>query len=54
MITLYAGTPKGLRRSSNTLATGLAADIIWIDLLNPTTEEEHGVEDLLGVDVPDP
>jgi magnesium transporter len=52
MITLYSGTPKGLRRSSNTLATGLAADIIWIDLLNPTTEEEHGIEDLLGVDVP--
>lgn len=52
MITLYAGTPKGLRRSSNTLATGLAADIIWIDLFNPTTEEEHAVEDLLGIDVP--
>jgi magnesium transporter len=52
MITLYAGTPRGLRRSSNTLATGLASDIIWIDLLNPTAEEERGIEELLGLDVP--
>lgn len=34
------------------LATFQAADVLWIDLFDPTREEEKGVEALLGLSVP--
>ena len=30
-----------------------AQDAIWVDLLNPTSDEERSVESLLGIEIPD-
>jgi magnesium transporter len=43
--------PTGLKATSESLATE-AAGAIWFDLINPTREEDHQVEQALGVSVP--
>ena len=52
MLNAYALQEGGLARL--TLAAGAAppAETLWVDLLEPTPEEERGVEAGLGVDVP--
>jgi magnesium transporter len=30
----------------------IPADVLWIDLLNPTREEEQAVEQYLGIEIP--
>ncbi len=52
MITLYAGTSQGLRRASDTIATGVAPDILWIDLFKPTEDEERAIEKAIGLEIP--
>ncbi|WP_108683016.1 magnesium transporter CorA family protein [Methyloceanibacter sp. wino2] len=50
MITIYEA-----REGKLTPQTGLPRatdEAVWIDLLNPTTEEEHIIEQALGIDVP--
>jgi magnesium transporter len=51
MLRTYVRTPDCLRLHD---ATAIAdpADVIWIDLLNPSREEERQVEDDLGIAVP--
>jgi magnesium transporter len=54
MLTLYSAGPLGLQHAHEP-SGGLAAidpRIAWIDLLEPTPEEEKSVEKALGIDVP--
>jgi len=53
MMQFYAVTDGGLERlETNTSATGSLDKALWIDLNEPTPEEEAFVEKALGVDVP--
>ncbi len=52
MITVYTRA-EGVVSAVPLLEDGtLPPDTVWIDLLNPTSEEEHAVERALGVDMP--
>ena len=48
MITAYGPSHGRLER----LDTYAAAEVLWIDLFNPSCEEEQRAEALLGVSVP--
>ncbi len=50
MLTIYDSSGKGLKLHDR--AEPMTGNTIWIDLLQPTTEEDKFVEDLLGVDIP--
>lgn len=54
MITLF--NASGMATTLSAVADGaidsLSPDIVWIDLLEPTAEEDRLVERLLGIDVP--
>jgi magnesium transporter len=50
MITGYVAEGGRLRAVPDVLAS--LADVIWIDLLEPTDEEERALETRLGIDVP--
>ena len=53
MLTLYSAGPQGLQHvHAQPTAGGLDARINWIDLLEPTAEEEKAVENALKIDVP--
>lgn len=52
MIRHYALDGHGLRGNDVTAAAVLPREILWIDLLEPTVEEELKVERDLGIDVP--
>lgn len=49
MLTLYEINGTGLKRRENTLGPGQA---VWLDLLNPSREEEAEVERLTAIQVP--
>ncbi len=52
MITVYR-REDGLLRQGTLAADGtLPADCIWIDLLNPTADEEHRIEAMFDIDAP--
>ncbi len=50
MITTYSGEQGRLECAD--LDTIPLGDVIWIDLMEPTVEEEQRIERLLGIDVP--
>ncbi len=54
MLTLYSAGPLGLQHAHEPSGGLTAIDprIAWIDLLEPTPEEEKSVEKALGIDVP--
>lgn len=52
MIRYYALDGHGLRGNEVTAAAVLPHETLWIDLLEPTVEEELKVERDLGIDVP--
>ena len=52
MIRYYALDGHGLRGNDVTAAAVLPRETLWIDLLEPTVEEELKVERDLGIDVP--
>jgi magnesium transporter len=53
MMTFYGTRDRRLVRLGATSGTPpIATDVLWIDLYNPTREEEQGVETLLGLQVP--
>jgi magnesium transporter len=54
MLYIYARKDDTLTNYSECPAPGTLApeDILWVDLLSPTPEEEVKVEELLGIDVP--
>lgn len=52
MLSVYAQGPAGLVSLPHSAGAPLPAEALWIDLLDPTAEEEKLVEDALGIDVP--
>ncbi|MBS0614784.1 MAG: magnesium transporter CorA family protein [Proteobacteria bacterium] len=53
MITFYSVLPQGLKREQVPPPGGpVDSRIVWIDLLEPSQEEERAVERVLGIDVP--
>jgi magnesium transporter len=52
MLSVYCLTPAGLKRLERTTNAPLPEEAVWLDLLEPTTEEEKLVEQRLGLDIP--
>ncbi len=50
MLTVYAANAGKLVRQTAIPAIG--GDAVWFDLLNPTEDEDHQVEQVLGISVP--
>jgi len=51
MLTVYDVSGNALAHRHDTLPP-LEPATVWLDLLNPTPDEEHHVETLLGIDIP--
>jgi magnesium transporter len=52
MLSIYVPGPKGLELIDLSPAAAIPDEAIWIDLLEPTAEEEKRVEQALAIDVP--
>lgn len=52
MLTVYCLTPAGLKRLEREPDARLPEEAVWLDLLEPTPEEERLVEQRLGLDIP--
>lgn len=52
MLIAYAARPGGLQRVEAGIDQPLPADVVWIDLFEPTTEEDSFVEAAVGASVP--
>ncbi|MBA2241914.1 MAG: magnesium transporter CorA family protein [Chthoniobacterales bacterium] len=52
MITFYAPGRPSVSLTERTLCSELTGTAIWIDVLEPTEEEEQSLEAALGVDIP--
>ena len=52
MITAYRSDCKSVSPSDFSDWSALPDDVVWIDLVEPTSEEEASLEQLLGVDIP--
>jgi len=52
MLSVYCLTPTGLRHLERNTSAPLPEEAVWLDLLEPTPEEEKLVEQRLGLDIP--
>jgi len=52
MLTVYCLAPTGLKRLERNTNAPLPEEAVWLDLLEPTPEEEKLVEQRLGLDIP--
>jgi magnesium transporter len=52
MLSVFAPTDNSLKRAVSVDLAGLPENAVWIDLVKPTTEEDHAVERLAGIAVP--
>jgi magnesium transporter len=52
MLSVFVPEPQGLIRRQQLCSEPLPQDAVWLDLLEPTREEERKVEEFLGIDVP--
>src|SRR5688500_9664144 len=52
MLKVFATRAQGLISLDASAQSIVPEDVVWIDLLEPTLEEEKAVESLLAVDVP--
>jgi magnesium transporter len=52
VLTAFCLTPMGLKRLEREAEAPLPEDAVWLDLLEPTQEEERLVEARLGIDIP--
>lgn len=52
MLSVYCLSPTGLKRIERDPDAPLPEEAIWLDLLEPTLEEERLVEQRLGLDIP--
>ncbi len=52
MIRVYSNASGVLAEQAWMPGTSLGADMVWIDLLNPSSDEEVAVEAALGIDIP--
>lgn len=51
MITYHVGTPEGFNCHSSSDSM-LPKNTVWIDLVNPTPEEDRQIEAMLGISIP--
>ena len=52
MLSVYCLVPAGLKRLERDPGAPLPEDAVWLDLLEPSPEEERLVEQRLGLDIP--
>lgn len=52
MLTAFVQKPQGLVRAEADAGARIPAEALWIDLLEPTIEEEKAVEASLSIDIP--
>jgi len=52
MLSVYCLVPAGLKRLERATEAPLPEEAVWLDLLEPTQEEERLVEARLGLDIP--
>ena len=52
MLSVYCLAPAGLKRLERDPGAPLPEDAVWLDLLEPTPDEERLVEQRLGLDIP--
>jgi magnesium transporter len=52
MLSVYCLVPAGLKKLERDPGAPLPEDAVWLDLLEPTVEEERLVEQRLGLDIP--
>src|SRR6201991_954748 len=52
MLSAYVPSESSLKKLPETATEVLPDHAIWIDLVNPTAEEDHAVERLAGIAVP--
>lgn len=52
MLNVFVPGAKGLERIEAGTSGPIPEEAVWLDLLNPTPEEERRVEQCLGIDVP--
>src|SRR5688500_3496988 len=52
MLSVYSLAPSGLKRLERDPSAPLPEEAVWLDLLEPTLEEERLVEARLGLDIP--
>jgi len=52
VLNVYCLTPLGLKRLEREAGAPLPEEAVWLDLLEPTVEEERLVEARLGIDIP--
>ncbi len=52
MLSVYCLVPGGLKKLERDPGAPLPEDAVWLDLLEPTPEEERLVEQRLGLDIP--
>lgn len=52
MIRIFTKTTSALEPSTLTLGEALPKSVVWIDLINPTKEEDLYVESLTGIEIP--
>lgn len=52
MITFYAPGQPGVQLTDHAICADLTRTAVWIDLFEPTPEDEQALEEALGVDVP--
>jgi magnesium transporter len=52
MLSVYTQAPQGLKRLDRALAEPIPEEALWLDLFEPSVDEERLVEARLGVDVP--
>jgi magnesium transporter len=52
MLSVFAPAETALKKVVSAGPAALPDSAVWIDLLNPTTEEDHAVERLAGIAVP--
>jgi magnesium transporter len=52
MLSAFTRGPNGLERTTVPPGDALPGQAVWLDLFNPTPDEEHLVERTLGIEVP--
>ncbi|NKF31673.1 magnesium transporter, partial [Pseudomonas sp. BGM005] len=52
MITAYSSSCKSVEVRDLSQPASLPKDVVWIDMIEPTREEELYVEKVLGIEVP--
>jgi magnesium transporter len=52
MLSTFTLDAQGLHRRQNSIEESVPDEVVWIDLLEPTPEEERKIEKFLGIEVP--